>query len=51
MESQKTELHTPLPAVTLPDVDGVDHDLPALAGNQPLLVVFACNPLPLRPLA
>src|SRR5690606_14295035 len=42
----KTQLHTPLPAVTLPDVDGVDHDLPALAGNQPLLVVFACNHCP-----
>ena len=46
MESQKTQLHTPLPAVTLPDVDGVDHDLPALAEDEPFLVVFACNHCP-----
>jgi thiol-disulfide isomerase/thioredoxin len=46
VESQTTELRTPLPDVTLPDVDGVEHDLRAVASGQPLLVVFACNHCP-----
>lgn len=46
VESQRTELRTPLPAATLPNVDGVEHDLRALAGDEPLLVVFVCNHCP-----
>ncbi len=46
MESQKTQLRTPLPEATLRDVHGDEHDLRALAPGAPLLVVFACNHCP-----
>jgi hypothetical protein len=46
VESQKTELRTPLPDARLPDVDGIEHDLRMLAEGAPLLVVFACNHCP-----
>lgn len=46
MESQKTTLRTPLPQATLPDADGVEHDVQALDPGEPLLVVFACNHCP-----
>jgi thiol-disulfide isomerase/thioredoxin len=46
VESQTTQLRTPLPDAKLPDVDGVEHDLQSLAAGAPLLVVFACNHCP-----
>jgi peroxiredoxin len=46
LESAMVPLGSPLPAVSLPDVDGQHLDLQAYRGGQPLLVVFACNHCP-----
>jgi peroxiredoxin len=46
VESQMVPLGTPMPDTTLPDLDGNSVDLREYAGEQPLLVVFACNHCP-----
>jgi cytochrome oxidase Cu insertion factor (SCO1/SenC/PrrC family) len=44
--SPLTPLGSALPVTTLPDLDGREVDLAALAAGTPLLVVFACNHCP-----
>lgn len=46
VQSQLTQLGTPLPDLTLPDLDGNPVKLRELRGDRPLVVVFACNHCP-----
>jgi len=46
VQSGPTQLGTPLPDVTLPDVDGQHLGLRAYAGGQPLLIVWSANHCP-----
>lgn len=46
LESTMVPLGTPLPDITLPDVDGQHLQLRPYATGSPLLVVFACNHCP-----
>jgi peroxiredoxin len=40
------ELGQPAPTLTLPDADGLVHEVTAHAGRSPLLVMFLCNHCP-----
>lgn len=46
VQSQPTELGTPLPATRLPDLDGEPLLLPEAASGRAVLVVFSCNHCP-----
>jgi peroxiredoxin len=46
LESNMIPLGTPLPNVTLPDLDGNLVDLSAYAAGRPLVVAFVCNHCP-----
>jgi len=44
--ADRAPLGTPLPDVRLPDADGIEHDLHAVAAGRPVLVAFVCNHCP-----
>lgn len=46
VESGLTPLRTPLPDVTLPDLEGTSVSLSGHAAGHPLLVMFSCNHCP-----
>lgn len=46
LESLMAPLGSPLPTVTLPDLDGAPVDLIGWAAGRPLVVLFACNHCP-----
>ncbi len=46
VQSQRTEPGAPMPATTLPNLDGAPVDLAAYGAGQPLVVVFVCNHCP-----
>lgn len=41
-----TALGTPMPAITLPDLDGALVDVAAYAAGRPLVIAFTCNHCP-----
>ena len=46
VESTPTPVGTPMPDVTLPDVDGILYNLREYADGHPLLIVLSANHCP-----